>query len=113
MTTLINLYDINPPPMVELKDYGGVMLPKYVDGREVLCYPNAGFCKPQFMEDIIWAAVDYWTEFNHEGHWGNQEWYGGWDDADGGDGLQHDAIWISRIDAKLEITNHVDGEIIM
>ena len=42
MTTLINLYDINPPPMVELKDYNGDMLPKYINGREVLCYPNAG-----------------------------------------------------------------------
>ena len=27
---------------VELKDYNGVMLPKYINGREVLCYPNAG-----------------------------------------------------------------------
>jgi hypothetical protein len=48
MTTLINLYDINPPPMVEFKDYGGGMQPKYVDGREVLCYPNAKFCKETY-----------------------------------------------------------------
>ena len=27
---------------VELKEYNGVMLPKYIDGREVLSYPNAG-----------------------------------------------------------------------
>ena len=29
---------------VELKEYNGVMLPKYINGREVLCYPNAGRC---------------------------------------------------------------------
>tara|TARA_R110000851_G_scaffold96320_2_gene208964 strand:- start:1666 stop:2139 length:474 start_codon:yes stop_codon:yes gene_type:complete len=27
----------------ELKEYDGVMLQRYVNGREVLCYPNAGY----------------------------------------------------------------------
>ena len=27
----------------ELKSYNGVMLPKYVNGREVISYPNAGY----------------------------------------------------------------------
>ena len=26
----------------EMKEYNGVMLPKYINGREVLDYPNAG-----------------------------------------------------------------------
>ena len=34
---------------VELKEYNGVMLPKYINGREVLCYPNAG----RFVEEKI------------------------------------------------------------
>ena len=34
---------------VELKEYNGVMLPKYINGREVLCYPNAG----HFVEEKI------------------------------------------------------------
>lgn len=37
---------------VEMKSYNGVMMPKYIDGREVLRYPNAGK-KIKIIDEVV------------------------------------------------------------
>ena len=46
---LNDIGEVEEEEEVELKEYNGVMLPKYINGREVLCYPNAG----RFVEEKI------------------------------------------------------------
>jgi len=41
-TDTIRLNDESEKEEVEMKEYNGVMLPRFVDGREVIAYPNAG-----------------------------------------------------------------------
>ena len=47
---------------VEYKEYNGVLLPKYVNGREVISYPNAGITKKVEEEDP-YLCVDCGKDF--------------------------------------------------
>tara|TARA_R110000823_G_scaffold234636_3_gene360839 strand:+ start:594 stop:827 length:234 start_codon:yes stop_codon:yes gene_type:complete len=43
--------------MSDLKEYNGVMLPKFVNGREVVAYPNAGRDFKRVAEEMIQEQV--------------------------------------------------------